>query len=151
MGPRTKQTLRALTVAVLPRSEEFYLPIEDEIVAGIDRLISSLPPLFRIGFSAGVTALEWCPLVVVGKPMRFSSLTEAERRRVVEKWLRARATPVRELMKLMSGLVALLFYDDPRVMDHIGYFIEDHIQQVNASPAVPARSTVPLGGRASAR
>lgn len=150
MGPRTKHILRALTVAVLPRSEEFYLPIEDEIVAGVARLISALPPHFQIGFSVGVTMLEWCPIVVLGKPVRFSSLNVPERRRVVEKWLRSRVTPVREVMKLMSGLVALLFYDDPRVMHHIGYFIEDHIQQVNAYPPVPARFTVPLRGKKGA-
>ena len=59
---------------------------------------------------------------------------------------RVPCAPVRDLMGVLSGLVALHFYDDPRVMDHLGYFIEDHIRQVNARPSVPAAETVRIGG-----
>jgi hypothetical protein len=34
------------------------------------------------------------------------------------------------------------YYNDPRVCARIGYFIEDHIRQVNAHPHVPAQKTV---------
>ena len=145
MGPHSRTTLRALTEAVLPRSEEFYLPIEDEIVAGIDRLIACTPRHLQLGLSASLAILEICPFLAVGKPVRFSRLSLQDRQRVVRKGLESRTARVREITGILSGLVALLFYDDPRAMHHLGYHIEDHIQQVNADPPVPARSTVPLG------
>lgn len=146
MPPPARRTLTALTEAVLPRSDGFYLPIEGEVAAGIERYVAGLPRPMRFGFAAALFALEVSPLAAAGRPVLFSRAGLALRRRVVERWLGSRFAPVRELMGVMSGLVALHFYDDPRVMDHLGYFIEDHIRQVNAHPPVPAAETVRIGG-----
>lgn len=129
----------------MPRGERFSLPLEDEVTATFERIVGRLSPPFRLVVAAALTALELSPAVTVGKPRRFSRLGLQDRHRVVAKWHGSSWPLPRDLMKLLTGLVALIFYDDPRVMHHLGYYIEDHIRQVNAEPPVPARLTQPLG------
>ena len=134
--------LRNLTEAILPQNDHFHARVEEEILPGIEKTIPGLPLPLRFGFSVGLYLLEWGPLFFMGKPCRFSRLNSIERRQYIEKWIHCPVPLFRDLMKLIKGMVMIHYYDDPGVMEHLGYFIEEHVRQVNADPPVPARLTV---------
>jgi hypothetical protein len=134
--------LRNLTEVILPQNDSFPPEVAEEVIRDTEKFIPALPLPLRFGFAVGLYLIEWSPLFFMGKPRRFSGLNFRERQQYIEKWIHCPVPLFRDLMKLIKGLVVIPFYDDPRVMEHLGYFIEDHIRQVNADPPVPARLTV---------
>jgi len=137
-----RAVLWSFTQAVLPRNDDFHLPLEEEILAGIHRALPALPLPLRLGLPLGLYLLEFGPVLFMGKLCRFSRLNSRNRDQYLRKWIQSPLPVLRDLMKLMKGLVMIHFYDDPRAWNRLGYFIEEHIHQVNDHPAVPARLTV---------
>jgi hypothetical protein len=137
------RTLAALTEVMLPRSEEFSLGVEAEVTAGVARLMAYLPAALRAALGAFLLIVEFCPLLTIGKPARFSRLAYPDRHRVVHRLIRSRLSLVRATARVVNALVAVHFYDDPRVWKHLNYSIEEHIRQVNAPTPVRARDTKP--------
>lgn len=134
--------LKNLTGVILPQNDHFHPQVEEKFLHSIEKFIPALPIPLRFGFAAGLYLLELGPLFFLGKLCRFSRLNFRERHQYIEKWMHCRVPLFRDLMKLMKGLVVIHFYDDPRVMEHLGYFIEEHVRQVNDDPPVPARLTI---------
>jgi len=134
--------LRNLTGVILSQNDHFHPQVEEEILLGIEKFIPALPTPLRFGFTIGLYLLELGPLFFLGKLCRFSRLNFRERHQYIKKWVHCPIPLVRDLMKLMKGLIVIHFYDDPRIMEHLGYSIEDHVRQVNDDPPVPARLTI---------
>lgn len=138
----SRTILRDLTEVILPQNDHLQARIEEEIIPGIEKSVPNLPLPLRFGFAVGLYMIEWSPLFFMGKPRRFSRLNSIERHQYIEKWIHCPITLFRDLIKLIKGMVIIHYYDDPGVMEHLGYFIEEHVRQVNADPPVPARLTI---------
>lgn len=63
---------------------------------------------------------------------RFRSLGPQEREACLRGWERSRFLSLRQLSRVLTGLVTLAAWDDPALGGAIGYRVEEHIRAVNA-------------------
>jgi len=107
--------LRAASDVIRPRGHGFDHPIDDDVMAGIDRFMPFLPAPMRLAFPVGLRLLEWGPLVVLGRPSRFSRLPPDDARRYLERAL-ALGGPLGAMVLGVRTLVLLCFYQHPAVL-----------------------------------
>ena len=120
LSPAAARILRAAVDAMRPRGHGFDQPIDDHVVAEIDRMLSFVPPSLRMGFPAGLRLLEWGPLLFTGRPTRLTSMERDDARRYLEGWLESRFPPRRMLALGVRTFVVLAFYQHPDVLAHMG-------------------------------
>lgn len=116
LSAESARILRAVVAAIRPRGHGFDQPIEEDVLAEIDRTVPFLPRPLQIGFPLGLRLLEWGPVVFTGRPVRMSRMSGDEARRYFESWLHSRIAPRRTLALGLRTLVYLAFYQHPRVL-----------------------------------
>ena len=107
--------LRAVIAAIRPRGYGFDQPIDDDVLADIQRFFPFLPFPLRVGLPLGLYLVELGPPLFARRLCRFSSMPLAE----AQEYLRdfQHAGGVREaLMMGLRTLVFLSFYQHPRVL-----------------------------------
>jgi hypothetical protein len=107
--------LRAVIAAIRPRGHGFDQPIDDDVLADIQRFFPFLPFPLRVGLPLGLYLVELGPPLFARRFCRFSSMPLAE----AQEYLRAfqHAGGIREaLMMGLRTLVFLSFYQHPRVL-----------------------------------
>ncbi len=129
-----KQTYLKFCQVVLPRNERLNLAIEDEIVEKINHMLPNLPILIQLGIHFALALLEIGSLAKYR--CRFKNLGQENSHIYIYQWIHSSFPLLRDLSKILNGLVLVHFYDDPRVMQHLGYSINDHIQHVNSLPEI---------------
>lgn len=102
-------------------------PVLDRLALLYPRL--SLP--VRILLPAGLLALDLSPIVMGQGPRRFRSLGPVEADACLRRWETSRYRSIRQLARVLVGLVTLAAWDDPGLRDAIGYRVEEHIETVN--------------------
>jgi len=101
--------------AIRPRGHGFDQPIDDDVLADIQRFFPFLPWPLRVGLPLGLYLVELGPPLFARRLCRFSTMPLAE----AEEYLRAfqHAGGIREaLMMGLRTLVFLAFYQHPRVL-----------------------------------
>jgi hypothetical protein len=93
---------------------------ETDAVQFFDRWLERSPRANRIGLRVLLYAAELVPRLL-GLPARLRALPERERANALQMLQAARATPVRQLVKLMQGVATLAYYGDDAVMRRLGY------------------------------
>lgn len=117
----SERILRACVTAIRPRGAGLDQPIDDEVVLGIDRYLSSLPPLLRVGLPLGMRLLEYGP-PVFAKPRRwttFSRLPRDEQLGYFADWLHAGGLRGNLALGLRT-VIFLVFYQHPAVLESLG-------------------------------
>ena len=116
--PSTR-VLRAVIAAIRPRGHGFDQPIDDDVLADIERFFPFLPWPLRIGLPVGLYLVEFGPPLFARRFCRFSTMPVAD----AEEYLSAfqHAGGIREaLMMGLRTLVFLAFYQHPRVLAVLG-------------------------------
>ena len=116
LSPTSTSILRAAIAGLRPRGHGFDQPIDEDVLAEIDRTIPCFPPLFRLGFWLGLRVLEWGPLVFTGRPTRLTRMGCDQATRYLDGWLRSRSALRRMLLFGVRTLVYLAFYQHPSVL-----------------------------------
>lgn len=105
-------------------------PVLDRLALLYPRL--SLP--VRTLIPAALVALDLSPLFVGQGPKRFRTLAPEEADACLRGWETSRFLPIRQLARVLVGLVTLAAWDDPGLQEAIGYRVEAHILAVNREP-----------------
>jgi hypothetical protein len=120
LSPRSAEILRSVIATIRPRGHGFDQPIDDDVLAEVDRTVPFMPRPLRILFPLGLRLLEWGPLLFAARPTRLSRMPREEALALCERWLRSRAGPIRMLMLGVRALVYLAFFQHPTVLEAMG-------------------------------
>ncbi len=116
LSPKSAAILRTVIVAIRPRGHGFDHPIDDDVLAEIDRIVALLPPMLRLGFPLGLRLLEWGPPISRARLSRMSRMPPDEALGYCQSLLESRLAPVRTLMAGVRTLVFVAFYQHPDVL-----------------------------------
>lgn len=108
--------LRVVVAAIRPRGHGFDQPIDEEVIAEIDRTIPFFPAPLRLALPLGLRLLEWGPSLFAGRLTRMSRMSPSEAQRYLRGWLESRVAPRRILVLGLRALVYLAFYQHPAVL-----------------------------------
>ncbi|WP_374591222.1 hypothetical protein [Aquabacterium sp.] len=114
--------LRALAAVLLPVGGPIALSHADvDVLAFAQRFVADAPPHARWLMKGTLHLLErlgwlWCQPV----PRRFTRLSAAQQARVIDGWRTSRLPTLRSALQVVSLLVLVPFYQDPRVLRALG-------------------------------
>ena len=120
LSSRSAAILRSVIAIIRPRGHGFDQPIDDDVLAEIDRTVPFMPRPLQLLFPLGLRLLEWGPLVFAARPTRLSRLPREEALALCERWLHSRLKPLRMLMLGVRALVYLAFFQHPAVVGSMG-------------------------------
>jgi hypothetical protein len=120
LSPRSAAILRSVIATIRPRGHGFDQPIDEDVLAEIDRTVPFMQLSLRMLFPIGLRLLEWGPLLFAGRPTRLSRMPREEALAFCERWLQSRFGPVRMLMLGVRALVYLAFFQHPAVLEAMG-------------------------------
>ena len=80
MSSGTRRILRAVVATIRPRGHGFDQPIDEEVLAEIDRTLPYLSRISRDGLPIGLRVLEWQPLLLPGRRERLSRMSRDDAR-----------------------------------------------------------------------
>jgi hypothetical protein len=132
LGPWSRRILASLAGVVTPEEAGAPSVPAQQIVDFIDEWVRYMPRLLRVLFPVGLLLLELGAFVLGPSLLPFSLMSSPRQRRYVDGWVHARWRLRRDLVKAVKGLCLLAYYSDPRVMDHLGYTVEEHVHLVKA-------------------
>jgi hypothetical protein len=115
----TVRILRAAVAAIRPRGHGFDQPIDDEVLAEVERYFPHLPPPMRLAFPIGLRLLEYGPPLFARRLTRFSSMSPDDARAYLEGFQRA-GGPRAAMVLGLRTLVYLSFYQHPAVLADMG-------------------------------
>ncbi len=121
MGPKTRNILLAIAEIAMPRSDEFYLAVEDKLVDFVEDATYHLTPLLRRLFPLGVYLFEYLAILSSFSFKPFTRLSINRKKLYLDSWVHSRLYFKRELIKGIKGLVLFGYYSQPEVWDHLEY------------------------------
>ncbi len=114
-----RRTLRALGDTLFPSTGADDPAGGDIVPGGVDSLLAAMEPEVVKKLGLVVSAFELAAVVRYGKP--FSKLSDAQRERYVDGWMRSRLAPRRVVYRTLRVLCANAYYNDERVWPLLGY------------------------------
>jgi hypothetical protein len=121
----TRAVLRSLVPVICPPEAH---GLADAIVAHLELTLGASPPLVRAGFAAGLVAYDLGALPLHGRRARHLSPAAAER--YYARWERG-PTPVHvQLARAINQLMSLSCYEQPEMMERVGYRPGPWIEEV---------------------
>ncbi len=122
LNTRERDTLRALAAVLLPEGGAIpYSHLDVDYLRFAQRYIAETPPQVYWLMRATLWTLMhlgwlWCR----PWPRRFASLAPAQRARVVDAWRTSRLPALRSALQVVSLLIVVPYYQDPRVQKTLG-------------------------------
>jgi hypothetical protein len=125
--PTTRRVLRSLVPVICPPEAE---PLADAILDHMALTIGQMPALLLKGLAAGFAAYD------LGALPRFRSrahaLSPVDAERYYDSWSHG-ITPVqREFAKMLNQLMSMSCYEQPAMMEAVGYRVGPWIEEVKA-------------------
>lgn len=132
LGRRVRRVVERFATVVCPpdlTSRGLVAPLIDEV----ERFLAAFPPPVRRALLASFLAFdEGARLWPAGRGRRFVELDDE----AAEQWFRAvaagRSPALRNLVRLMRGVVVMSYYELPAVQADLGYFPDAYIAEVAA-------------------
>lgn len=119
---RERDVLRALAAVLLPTGGAIpYSHFDVDYLGFAQRFVVDAPPQARWLMKATLWMLDalgwlWCqPL-----PTRFMHLAPRQQQRVIEGWRTSRVPALRSALQVVSLLIVVPYYQDPRVNEVLG-------------------------------
>ncbi|HEY1555192.1 MAG TPA: hypothetical protein VGF94_10210 [Kofleriaceae bacterium] len=119
--------LRSLVPVICPAQAQ---PLADAIVDHVELTIAATAPLVRRGFAAGLVAYDLGALPRYFR--RAHALTGARAERYFQSWEHGPTRLHAELARAMNQLVSLACYEQPAMMEAVGYRVGPWIEEVRA-------------------
>ena len=116
ISPGSAAILSAVIAAIRPRGHGFDHPIDDDVLAELDRIVALMPPMLRLGFPLGLRVLEWGPPLLRAMPSRMSRMPPDKAIGYCQSLLESRIAPLRTLMVGVRALIYIAFYQHPQVL-----------------------------------
>ena len=129
LSRRQRAVLRAFVEVVKPRWDDYDPPIEDTVVAKMERDMGRFPPLQRRLMLVLLWLLQWGGPLARDWPVPFTRLSPERRTRRVERLLHARGRFRYLVPKILKTHALLICYGTPEVERYLG--IERHAWRAN--------------------
>lgn len=128
--PLVRRVLESLVPVVCP-PEAMELGLGADIVDHVGLTMSAVPPLFRRGLVLGLTtydlgAVAWLP----GRGRRAHQLPVALAERYFARWEHGFTPVERELARAVGQLIKFACYEQPAMLERLGYTPQQWIDQV---------------------
>lgn len=115
MSGSTRRILVAVVAAIRPRGHGFDQPIDDDVLAEIERFLPHLPWPLRRGLPLGLRLVEYGPPLFARRLTRLSRMAPAEASAYLATFQHAGGLRTALLTGLRT-LVFLAFYQHPHVL-----------------------------------
>ncbi len=121
LGSGSERILRACLAAIRPRGSGFDQEIDEDVLAGVDAMLPSLPRNLRLLFPVGLRLLEWGPALFAHprRLARMSRLPPEQALAYLEGWQQAGGLRGGLLLGVRT-LLYLCFYQHPQVLESLG-------------------------------
>lgn len=126
MSRGTRRVLASLVPVICP-PECAQLGLAGDVLAGVELSMRSMPRPVRLGLVAGLVAFDLSAIPF--RLRRASSLPAAAAAAHFDRWRHGLGIQ-RELAKGVRALLAMSYYDQPAVLDRLGYTAEAWIEKV---------------------
>jgi hypothetical protein len=136
-APDEDQGMRRGTRRIVTRLADVVCPppdltaVRSDVVSDVAQHIACLPPLGRRAIGPALLVFDQLARVR-GRGRRFVRQDDDRARAYVEHVLTARTGPVAIAVRLVKGLLALYYFERPRVADRMGYAPDAYIAEVSA-------------------
>jgi hypothetical protein len=120
---RHRPVVRALAEALVAPDGEMDGPRLDAFVDELDRFISAASKTLRFGLKLMLDVIRWSP-ILSWKLRAFEDLTIDERIHHLERLESSKIAQLPLLVVSYKTLMTMLYYDDPKELDAIGYSSE---------------------------
>jgi hypothetical protein len=122
LSEREAAVVAALADAYFPPGSPLGVSVEDvDVVSGADAYIAGLLAKERRLLRALLTAIDQWPRVTLSSPARFSAWPRSDRVKALRALDESPVPEKRQLAGLLRALVAMPFFDDPRVLQAVGF------------------------------
>jgi len=125
--------LKAFIVGVAPRDSVWTRDFLERILANLEESLDYMPDGARRAFLLGLRGFELGPIIMGPVHRPFTRLGAPQRHRYIELWGQARFFLLRDFLKAMKGLVMLAYYEQPEIIELLGWHQQDHIDELKAS------------------
>jgi hypothetical protein len=115
----TRRILRKLVSTMKPRWDDLDLPVEDLIIARMERDVGRFPRLNRTAVVLAIWAIQWSGPLVWRLPIPFTWLSERGRVRRLKR-LKKGAAIRHGMVQVVQTFVNLIFYSLPEVEAKLG-------------------------------
>lgn len=123
--------LAPLVRSCAPRPSGAPEPDPEPILARLALLYPRLSLPTRVFLPTALMALDLSPPLLGQGLHRFRSLDAPRRDACLRGWETSRFLAVRQMSRVLVGLVTLAAWDEPALGEAIGYRVEEHIEAVN--------------------
>lgn len=124
-----RQLLQSLARVICPqRAQE--LDLIDDIVDHVELSMRASPAGVRAALLAGISGYEVAAMAFPAHlGTRASRLDDEQARAYFDSWWHSKLAPQHEFAKGIKGLIALSCYEQPAMMEEIGYTPQDWIDK----------------------
>ncbi len=121
LGSGSERILRACLATIRPHGSGFDLEIDEDVLAGVDTMLPSLPRNLRLLLPVGLRLLEWGPALFAHprRLARMSRLPPEQALAYLEGWQQAGGLRGGLLLGVRT-LLYLCFYQHPQVLESLG-------------------------------
>jgi hypothetical protein len=111
LGPAAQRRIAVVLADVFAEPMDVALAI----AAFLDGYLQRVPPRAALGLRAGVWAVTWMPIVLVGVPLPADALSPATRARYLSRWTHSRSYVLREAFYLLKAIALMGWGAQPSV------------------------------------
>jgi hypothetical protein len=128
-----RRTLKALIQTVLPPDEVRSQDLHERVLAHVETSLDFMPQSGKKPFRVGFFAFEYTALLMAPKMRSFSSLNEKDRVVYVGRWAHSHFGLFHNFFKAVKGLIMLAYYEQPEVMELLGYDPQSYVDELKAN------------------
>ena len=123
MGPYLRRIAQAFAGRIIPPGGDLPFAVADtDCLAFLEKYLSELPSGTALGLKALLVALDLMPVLFIYRPRRFASLSPEDQDRYLLDWQESRIYWRRMALVLLKALFGIGFYNDPKVLRHLGWY-----------------------------
>jgi len=114
--------IEALSEAIIPAEGEIPIAVkETSSIRFLAKYLMELDSGARFGIKVLLIAFDFLPFLFIFRFSRFVNLSAENKLRYLQNWNNSRIYYRRMVVVLLKTLIGMGFYNDPRVLDAIGF------------------------------
>jgi hypothetical protein len=122
IGPYFGRILESLYECMIPDGGVLPIPVrETNSVAFLAKYLRDQEPIGRFGIKLLFIVFDLAPLIFIGRFSRFVNLTPQEKELYLWDWYASRIYYRRMVTVLLKTLLGMGYYNDPKVLQAIGF------------------------------
>jgi len=122
IGSYFGRILESLFECMIPDGGELPIAVsETNTIAFLAKYLRDQEPIGRFGIKLLFIAFDLAPIIFIGRFSRFVNLSPQEKELYIWDWYASRIYYRRMVVVLLKTLLGMGFYNDPKVLNSIGF------------------------------